>query len=92
MKTNLVIALALTASLGACASNVRIVDIDSKPSGAVIYVNGEKKGVTRSQVKIEIESGQRVLIQLAKPRQTPVFQYWRIEEIPEKKLFTMEPE
>ena len=89
-NARLSLALLLAAGLGACASNARVVDIDSKPSGAVIYINGEKKGVTRSQIRINLESGQRVLLQLSKPRFVPVFQYWNIDEIPDRKVFTME--
>lgn len=75
-----------------CAGNVRVVDIDSKPSGASIYVNGEKKGVTRNE-KVQIQfndATQRVLIQLVKPRFKPVLQYWMLEEVPEKRIFQLE--
>lgn len=76
-------------------SSARLMDIDSKPSGASIFVNGEKKGVTRSQIKIDFGNASRVLVQLVKPRYKPVFQYWTIDEIPEenpKKIFTLEPD
>lgn len=73
------------ATLASCAQ-VRYVDIDSKPSGATIYVDGEKKGVTReARLKLDFrrDPEHRVLIQLVKPRYRPAFMYWAIDEVPE---------
>lgn len=84
--------LLISILLFSCASSPKVVDIDSKPTGAVVFVNGEKKGTTRCPVKIELDSGSenRVLIQIVKPRYKPMFQYWSYEEIPDKKVFTLE--
>ncbi len=72
----------------------RYVDIDSKPTGAVIYVDGERRGLTRSKVRLDFDDAgeRRVLIQIVKPRYKPVLQYWSVGEIPEsgKKVFTLE--
>ena len=70
------------------------IDIDSKPTGATIYVDGEKTGLTRStKLKLDFsdDPSRRVLIQLTKPRYRPVFQYWEFDEVPEeKKVFPLE--
>jgi len=87
-------ALLLALALGGCSS-VRLIDIDSKPAGASIYVNGEKKGTTRGKVRIDFKSAGRVMVQIVKARYKPVFQYWTLEEIPDedaKKLFVLEPD
>jgi hypothetical protein len=77
-----------------CSTPTRYVDIDSKPTGAVLYVDGERRGLTRSRVRLDFDRGpdQRVLIQLAKPRYKPVLQYWTMGEVPPsgKKVFTLE--
>lgn len=83
----------LPALLTGCGGLRRSVDIDSKPSGAVIYVDGERRGLTRSRVELKFPSEQdRVLIQVSKPRYKPVLQYWTVGEIPdnEKKIFVLE--
>lgn len=81
--------------LGGCASSARLIDIDSKPTGASIYVNGEKKGTTRDKVRVDFKSAGRVMVQIVKARYKPLFQYWTLEEIPDedaKKMFTLEPD
>ena len=35
-----------------------IVNIQSAPSGATVYVNGEKRGVTPAKVRLAFESGE----------------------------------
>jgi len=79
-----------------CAESARYVDLDSKPTGAVIYVDGVRRGLTRSRVELDFESGPnaRVLIQIVKPRYKPVLQYWTPGEVPEneKKVFVLEAE
>ena len=87
--------LALVLSiLPSCISHARYVDIDTKPTGATIFVDGEQKGVTHSQkLKLDFSGDptRRILIQISKPRYKPIFQYWSIDEVPElKKVFTME--
>ena len=83
------------AALAGCAQ-IRYVDIDSKPSGATIYVDGEKKGVTReARLKLDFRKDpeHRVLIQLVKPRYRPAFMYWSIDEVPEgAKVVSLEAE
>lgn len=84
---------AFMGALAGCGSLIRHVDIDSKPTGAVIYVDGERRGVTRSKVELNFPSEERrVLIQLVKPRYKPVLQYWTPGEVPdnEKKIFVLE--
>jgi hypothetical protein len=78
--------------LTAGCSEVRVIDIDSKPTGAVIFVDGERKGVTRSTVRLEFSGDptRRVLIQLMKHRYKPAFQYYLLDEVPEKRIFTLE--
>jgi hypothetical protein len=80
--------------LSACAASVRQVDIDSKPSGAVVYINGENRGTARTKVDLDFGPGgkHRVLIQIVKPRYKPVLQYWTIHEVSEtdKKVFMLE--
>ncbi len=81
------------AALAGCANSSRFVEIDSKPPGAAIYVNGERRGTTRDEkVLIDFASDTkgRVLIQVVKPRYKPAFQYWTIDEVPAKKLFILE--
>jgi hypothetical protein len=80
-------------AVGGC-SVTRVVDIDSKPSGAVIFVNGERRGITRDEkVKINFtDASQRVLIQIVKPRYKPAFQYWTHEEVPDKRIFPLDPD
>ncbi len=75
-----------------CSPPQRIVDIDSKPTGASIYVNGELKGTTRNE-KVVIQfrdKRQRVLIQIVKSRYKPILQYWMLDEVPEKRVFPLE--
>ena len=76
---------------GGCAM-IRYVDVDSNPTGAVIYVNGERRGTTRDEkVRIQFTTPeQRALIQVLKPRYKPVFQYWTFDEVPGKKIFKLE--
>ena len=87
-------AVVLLAALaaGGCASPRKVVDVDSDPSRATIYVNGEKRGVTRSQVTLEFpsENEHRMLLQIVKPGYKPVFQYWYFSEVPDKKVFKLE--
>ena len=87
-------AVLLTGLVSGCSSRVRYVDIDSKPTGATIYVDGEKTGITRStKLKLDFsdDPARRVLIQLTKPRYRPIFQYWAFDEVPaEKKVFPLE--
>ena len=75
-----------------CASGVCYVDVDSKPTGAVIYVDGERRGQTRSKVELDFgtDPEKRILLQLLKPRYKPVFQYWTFGEVPGKKVFVLE--
>jgi hypothetical protein len=82
----------LLAPLAGCSGTVRYVDIDSKPTGAAVYVNGERRGVTRDEkVRIDFtDPTSRVLIQVVKPRYKPAFQYWKIDEVPAKKVFYLE--
>lgn len=89
-------ALALAAglaTLAGCAARSRLVDVDSEPGGAVIYVDGEKRGHTRATLQLDFESaGDRVLLQLVKPGYRPVLQYWTWGELPanDKKIFVLE--
>ena len=77
-----------------CAGSARTVDIDSKPTGAAIYVDGERRGLTRSKVELDFrgDTERRILIQVAKPRYKPILQYWTLGEVPDdgKKVFTLE--
>lgn len=79
--------------LPGCGSQVQYVHVDSKPAGAVIYLNGEKKGVTPEThlgIDFGARPGGRVLLQLAKPRYRPVLQYWSAGEVPKRKVFSLE--
>jgi hypothetical protein len=76
-----------------CGGLTRYVDIDSKPTGASIYVNGEPRGTTRDEkVRLEFagDPSARAFIQIVKPRYKPTFQYWKMDEVPEKKIFLLE--
>lgn len=80
---------------GIGCSSGRILDIDSKPPGASIFVNGEKKGTTRTTVELDFGGVSRVLVQLVKPRYKPLEQYFTLEEITEDRMtkhFVMEAE
>lgn len=87
-------ACSLGAALSGCsAGETRYVDIDTKPTGAVIYVDGERRGLARSTVRLDFaDVRDRVLIQIVKPRYKPVLQYWSLGEVPEsgKKVFVLE--
>lgn len=76
--------------LAAGCGSVHVVDIDTTPTGASIYVDGEKKGITRSSVPVDFGSSQRVLIQIVKHRYKPISQYWTIDDVPEKRIFPLE--
>lgn len=87
-------ALVLLAGLGVvvgCAGRTRFVDVDSQPGGAVLYVDGERRGQTRATVQLDFESD-RVLLQMVKPGYRPVLQYWTWGEVPasDKKVFVLE--
>ena len=89
------VAAGIAACLAAgCAEQSLYVDVDSKPTGAMIYVDGEKRGLTRSRVRLDFDgtSSDRVLIQIVKPRYKPVMQYWTMGEVPEggTKVFVLE--
>jgi hypothetical protein len=77
--------------LSGCAS-YKIVEINSNPRTAAIYVNGEERGVTpQERVRISFsDRSQRVLIQIVKRGYTPAFQYWTFDEVPDKKIFHLE--
>lgn len=77
-----------------CGTPYRVVEIDSKPAAAAIYVNGVRRGVSKSKVKIEFPGDitQRSFVQLVKEGYRPVFQTWTIEEVPQTKTFTLEVE
>ncbi len=85
---------AALALFGCSSRETRYVDIDTKPTGAVIYVDGERRGLSRATVRLDFEEGvrDRVLIQIVKPRYKPVLQYWSLGEVPEtgKKMFVLE--
>lgn len=93
MKSYVSLAVLLCLSGSGCRE-VYKVDIDSKPTGATVYVDGERRGVTRTTVTFDFggDPTRRVLIQIVKPRYKPSFQYWTREEIPEdrKKVFQLE--
>jgi len=81
----------LLLGLASGCSSRRTVDIDSKPPGATIYVDGEKKGVTRDQISVDFSKVDRVLIQIVKHRYKPILQYWTIDEVPSaKRVFDLE--
>ena len=77
-----------------CSGRTRTVDVDSKPTGALLYVDGEPKGRTRSTIRLDFPKGigQRILIQISKAGYKPVMQYWTFDEVPEngKKVFPLE--
>jgi hypothetical protein len=81
---------AAAALIAAGCGSVRVVDIDTTPTGASIYVDGEKKGVTRSSVPVDFGKSRRVLIQIIKHRYKPISQYWTIDDVPEKRVFPLE--
>ena len=84
------LACCLLLGIAAGCSSRRTVDVDSKPPGATIYVDGEKKGVTRDQISVDFSRVDRVLIQIVKHRYKPILQYWTIDEVPSKRVFDLE--
>lgn len=85
--------LSSLAALAGCAGGTRYVDVDSDPGGAVVYVDGERRGHTRATFQLDFESSDdRVLLQLVKPGYRPVLQYWTWGELPanDKKIFVLE--
>ena len=92
-----IIALSCLLAFGVvgCGGPVRVVDIDSKPTEATIFVDGVEKGSTRATVQIQFSGDptQRVAIQIIKPRYKPVLQYWSFLEVPEKgRVFVLTPD
>ncbi|MBI4585436.1 MAG: PEGA domain-containing protein [Planctomycetes bacterium] len=75
---------------GGCA-NTKVAEVLSNPSGASIFVDGEKRGTTPAKVQIDFGSDptRRVLIQVCKHRYQPGFQYWTSEDMEEKKKFEL---
>jgi hypothetical protein len=79
-------------------SAARIVEIDSRPADAreaSVYVDGERRGVTPTKVRLDFggDPNQRILIQVVKPNYKPAFQYWTVLEVPEqKRVFELEDE
>ena len=84
------LACCLLLGIAAGCSSRRTVDVDSKTPGATIYVDGEKKGVTRDQISVDFSRVDRVLIQIVKHRYKPILQYWTIDEVPAKRVFDLE--
>ena len=90
--------LAVGLLVSACGGITRVVEIRTRTPetlGASIYVNGEKKGNTPSRVSMTFSGmpGQRVLVQVVKANYKPGFQYWTLEEVPDKpKEFQLEDE
>lgn len=88
--------LAILAGVGvlaSCSGRARYVDVDSQPPGAILYVDGERRGQTRATVQLDFEGDDdRVLLQLLKPGYRPVLQYWTWGEVPpnDKKIFVLE--
>jgi hypothetical protein len=85
--------LLLLMPLGCGGPRIRTASIKSDPSGAVIYVNGEKQGTTPSVVQLIFRTDdptERVLVQLRMEGFVTPEQYWRYTEVPpEGKLFEL---
>jgi len=89
------VAVAMMAALAAGGCAKTIVQINSKPQAASIYINGERQGATPMQkalLPFGSDPQERVFIQLVKPGYKPVLQMLRRIEIPddEKLFFTLE--
>ena len=86
--------LAALGLLAAGCSASRMVRIETKPEGAAIYVNGERRGITPETVEIRFEPdpGGRAIIQIVKEKYKPILQPWRMTEVPNEKTYTLERE
>jgi hypothetical protein len=91
--------LLLALALPGCGGRTKMVSIDTSPAersrGASIYIDGKRQGVTRNdKVRLEYgpDSNQRILIQVVKDGFVPEWEYWKLDEVPEEKVFNLEEE
>jgi hypothetical protein len=94
LHRNLALLLPALLVLAAGCTLSRAVSIESEPSGATIFVNGEERGVTPATVSLHFaDETQRVIIQIVKEGYRPAYQPWYLIEVPEKaKKFALNPE
>lgn len=89
----LALAFSLLVSVG--CSSVRKLDLDSKPPGATIFVDGERKGTTRATIEIVFGSSGRARLELVKPHYKTAVQELAVEDFPDevtKKVVELEAE
>lgn len=88
------IAVPLSLALFSCGSPVRIVQIDSKPQGAIVYLDGVERGPTPQTLELSYagDPRERHFIQLRLPGYHPMYQTWLFNEVPKTKLFPLQGE
>lgn len=95
-KSMAIIFCLATVAMGSagCGVPTRYVNLDSKPQGATIFINGEEKGVTPVEnLQLSFPGGeqQRVIIQVVKDRYLPFFESWFLREVPtQKKTYVLQ--
>src|SRR5678816_794416 len=78
---------ALCVGLAACGSTrAKVIEVDSQPRGATVFVNGEKRGTTttRLQMKYGSDPDERQYVQVVMQGYKPMTEIWKFEELPEK--------
>lgn len=76
--------VAVPAWLTGCGVS-RMVNVESKPPGAAIFVDGVKVGETPKKVKLDYTRDQtaRKILQINHKYYKPGFQTWTVEEVPQ---------
>jgi len=77
-----------------CASRVKVVQIDSSPQGAVVYLDGIETGTTPQLVELMYgdDPDQRHFIQVRRPGKRAFLDIWKFKEVPSNKRYTLENE
>ena len=80
----ILLAVCLLSVLPGCGA-IRMVKIDSRPTGASIFVDGVNVGVTPKNVKLDYSRAaqSRKIVQVNHRYYKPGFQTWTFEEVPQ---------
>lgn len=84
----------LLVALAACSVPTKIVKIDSDPSPATVYLDGEERGETPMTLELIYDKGphQRHFVQVRREGQKPTLDKWKYLEVPTDKRYTLEDE
>jgi hypothetical protein len=77
------LALLCTTLLAGCGAPTKTLNVDSKPQGAVVYLDGQEKGTTPLTLQLVYQDPHQIhIVQVRKPSFDPGYQTYLITEVP----------